>query len=69
MLFRKKITRSCQYCSFATQLNDSEVLCMKRGIIRAEKSCRRFSYDPCRRIPPKEKASDFSKYNEKDFTL
>lgn len=69
MLFRKKIARSCQYCSNATQLNDTEVLCTKRGIVSIEKNCRKFSYDPCKRIPKKAKASDFSKYDSEDFSL
>lgn len=69
MLFRKKIARSCQYCSHASTLNDAEVLCAKRGIISVEKSCRKFSYDPCKRIPAKAKASDFSKYDTEDFSL
>lgn len=69
MLFRKKIARSCDYCSMGTKLNDGQVLCAKRGIVNAGKSCRKFSYDPCKRVPSRPKASDFSKYNPDDFTL
>ena len=69
MLFRKKITRSCSYCVHATRLNEDEVLCVKRGIVRVDKTCLRFRYDPCKRIPLKRKATDFKKYNEDDFTL
>lgn len=69
MLFRKKITRSCTYCSFGTKLNDTDILCTKRGIRNVDQSCRKFVYDPCKRIPPKAKASDFTKYSEEDFTL
>lgn len=69
MLFRKKISRACQYCSHGTQLNDEQVLCTKRGITQSDKSCRKFTYDPCKRVPPKVKASDFSQYNTEDFTL
>lgn len=69
MLFRKRIPRSCQYCASGVKLNDAEVLCSKRGLVRTECSCVKFSYDPCKRIPPKQKASDFSKYNSEDFSL
>lgn len=69
MLFRKKIARSCQYCSHETRLNECEVLCAKRGIINANKSCLKFQYDPCKRIPPKAKASDFAKYDTEDYSL
>ena len=69
MLFRKKITRSCTYCAHGTCLNDTTVLCTKRGVVDAERSCRKFTYDPCKRIPPKPKAPDFEKYDAEDFTL
>lgn len=69
MLFRKKITRSCQYCQNGTKLNDSNVLCVKRGIVMADGKCRRFRYDPLKRIPPRAKASDFSKYDSEDYSL
>ncbi len=69
MLFRKKMPRSCSYCINAAKLNDEEVLCMKRGVMPINKFCRKFTYDPCKRIPPKPKASDFSKYDQEDYSL
>lgn len=69
MLFRKKMPRSCSYCMNATKLNEDEVLCIKRGVRAANKPCRKFTYDPCKRIPSKPKASDFSKYDNEDYSL
>ena len=69
MLFRKKIQKSCSYCEYATKLNDEQVLCIKKGIMPAEKKCLKFRYDPCKRIPVKPKALDFEKYNEEDYSL
>lgn len=69
MLFRKKIQRSCCYCIHGTKLNDDEVLCIKRGVRNMEKSCRKFRYDPFKRIPPKAKPLDFTKYDSEDFSL
>ena len=69
MLFRKKLPRACIYCAYATKINDSEILCMKRGIRNIEGSCRKFQYDPCKRIPVKAKAPDFTEFKEEDFTL
>ncbi len=69
MIFRKKMPRSCSYCQNATKLNDDEMLCTKRGIVSVDKSCRKFVYDPCKRIPPKVKAQDFRTYDETDFSL
>ena len=35
----------------------------------ADDQCRRFRYDPTKRIPRKARALDFSKYDERDFSL
>lgn len=69
MLFRKKIERSCSYCLHGTKLNDEQVLCIKKGIVSSDGGCRKFAYDPCKRIPSRPKALDFSKYDEEDFSL
>lgn len=69
MLFRKRIPRSCTYCAFGVQLEDGQVLCSKSGMRTLEDSCRRFRYDPCKRVPSKAKALDFSKYKDQDFSL
>ena len=69
MLFRKKIDRACAYCAKGTVLEDGQVLCIKKGIRCTDDKCRKFKYDPCKRIPPKAKAVDFDKYNEDDFSL
>lgn len=69
MLFRKKIERSCTYCVYGTMLEEDQVLCSKKGLRSAEKPCRKFKYDPCKRIPAKAKAMDFEKYDEEDFSL
>ena len=69
MLFRKKIPRSCSYCLHCTVLDGEQVLCIKKGVVSASKKCRKFTYDPCKRIPVKAKALDFTKYSEEDFSL
>ena len=69
MLFRKRIPRSCSYCAHGTKLDSEQFLCVKRGVVSADKACRKFTYDPCKRVPPKFKALNFSKYNEEDFVL
>ena len=69
MLFRKKIQRSCQYCTHCTALDDTTVLCIRKGITSRDGKCRKFEYDPCKRIPAKPKAPDFSKYEEFDYSL
>ena len=69
MLFRKKIEKSCTYCRFGTMLEDDIVLCTKKGVADASKKCKRFSYDPTKRIPVKPKVLDFEKYDSEDYSL
>ena len=69
MLFRKKMTRACSYCIHGTQIDDEQILCVKRGVVPVSGKCRRFHYDPCKRTPPKVKALDFRKYDQQDYSL
>lgn len=69
MLFRKKIERSCAYCVHGANIGEDQILCVKKGLRTPDDSCRKFKYDPCKRIPVKVKAMDFSKYDNEDFSL
>lgn len=69
MLFRKKIQKSCSYCAYGAKIDDELVLCSKKGMRNACSKCRKFLYDPCKRVPLKAKTMDFSKYDTEDFSL
>lgn len=69
MLFRKRIDKCCAYCTYATKLDDDQVLCSKRGVKEATQKCLKFRYDPYKRVPARPKSPDFDKYSEEDFKL
>lgn len=69
MLFRKKMPRSCEYCQNGACLDEDHFLCTKKGVVQRREKCRKFKYDPCKRVPSKPKAIDFQKYDEHDFSL
>ena len=69
MLFRKKHPRICDYCTHGTKLDDGLILCIKKGVRAADAGCRKFRYDPCKRVPLKPKVPDFNKYSQEDFSL
>ncbi len=69
MLFRKKIDRACEYCAYASMKENAQIMCEKRGLVAPDFKCLSFRYDPCKRIPPKQKALDFDKYDQEDFSL
>lgn len=69
MIFRKKIQKSCAYCAYSVKLDEDQILCSKRGTMPVTGKCRKFEYDPCKRIPPRPKALNFDKYDSEDFSL
>ncbi|MDR0890103.1 MAG: hypothetical protein LBM28_05625 [Oscillospiraceae bacterium] len=69
MLFRKNIVRACAYCTRAAKVDEESCLCAKRGIVVADFHCRKFKYDPLKRVPPRPKAKDFAEFDDIDFTL
>lgn len=69
MLFRRKIERSCSYCIYGARLDSDAILCSKKGLKQMGDPCRKFRYDPCKRVPFKAKAVDFSRFKDSDFSL
>lgn len=69
VLFRKKMPKCCEYCRNGTLLEEEQYLCIKHGVVQRREKCRKFKYDPCKRVPSKPKAIDFQKYDTHDFSL
>ncbi len=44
----------CAFCEKATGIYDEDtMICKSRGIVSKAYSCRKFIYDPLKRVPPK----------------
>ena len=69
MLFRKKIDRSCSYCKLAGYCDETHMACQRYGIVPKEHHCRRFKYDPLKRIPVRPNGKSFEKFKNEDFSL
>ena len=69
MLFEKDIEPRCAYCKRGARLDEDQVMCVKKGIVSPAGSCRKFKYDPLKRVPPKPLSVDFSHLKEEDFVL
>ncbi len=42
----------CEFCRYSAPLAmGSDMLCEKRGVVNREYSCRKFMYDPLKRVP------------------
>ena len=69
VLFNRNMEPRCAYCRRCTVLDGERVLCIRKGIVSAGNSCRRFRYDPLKRVPPKPVHADFSRLREEDFSI
>ena len=67
-LFGNKVTPACKYCEESFPSQDAEhFLCMKRGVVPGDHACKKFRYDPLRRIPARPLQPQ--KYEEEDFAI
>lgn len=58
----------CEYCVHARIPEDrTEALCPKKGVVSLDYSCKKFKYDPIKRIP--KKVTLQSIFTEEDFKI
>jgi len=69
MLFRKDIEPRCAYCKHGAAINEDEAVCVKKGVVPIEGSCRAFRYDPLKRVPPRPMKLDTEPLSQEDFKL
>lgn len=69
MLFRKDIDPCCSYCTRGTRISNTEVVCLRRGIVSAGGQCKKFRYDPLRREPASPAPLKTDNFSEDDFAL
>ena len=67
-LFKSKIEPRCAYCTHGRALGGGQVVCPKKGVMSQGSSCRRFTYDPMKRVPPRPVKADFSSLTDDDFS-
>ena len=66
-LFGNNIKPSCKYCEMAKAVEGDVIKCEKFGDVKAYDSCKKFVYNPLKRIPKKELQLANSAVNEIDF--
>ena len=67
-LFDKNIEPLCKYCSNSTELADNKFLiCGNRGVVEVDYSCKKFKYNPLKRVPKLE--PKLQQFNKEDFEL
>lgn len=67
-LFNKNLNKSCRWCMYGKNSEyTNEIFCKKRGVTTQDEYCRKYKYDPLKRIPDTQELTD--EYSESDFSL
>jgi hypothetical protein len=67
-LYGKNIKPSCEYCIHGSFSSDgSMILCKKKGVVEIRYTCKRFIYDPIKRIPLK--PLEIPEFSKEDFLI
>lgn len=67
-LYGNAITPACEICRNGRRSSDGKViLCLRKGIMDLTDRCRKFEYDPLRRVPYAQ--PELQTYSEADFRL
>ena len=67
-LFSKNVDPRCMYCSLGRPMWRSQIGCVYQGVVKEHHHCKRFRYDPLRRIPAKPPKLSVN-YTDKDFEI
>lgn len=67
-LLGKNVRKSCAWCVHGVKSEYSdEVFCIKNGVTLINDYCRKYKYDPLKRIPDRKKIA--GKFSAEDFKL
>ena len=69
MLFRKDTEKRCGLCEHASIIDENDMLCRKYGVVSCHYACKKYKYDPLKRIPKKTAYPAADRYDTKEFSL
>ena len=70
MIYRECETPKCFFCAYSSGLAaTSDMICTKAGIVQEDGLCKKFRYDPQKRIPKRKPKLDTGKFTADDFSL
>ena len=66
--FNKTIRPACAYCAVGKATEDgAHILCIRKGVMQPDSSCRHFQYDVLRREP--EKKAELPQFDASEFSI
>ena len=67
-LYGNNIQATCEYCMYGRRSSDGKaILCPKKGVMPLYHHCRKYIYDPLRRIPSVQPVLE--KLSKEDFDI
>ena len=69
MLFRKDMERHCAWCEHASVIDEQDMLCQKFGAVSRYYCCKKYKYDPLKRIPSKKVPIRADGFQTNNFSL
>ena len=67
-LYGNTVTPACELCAHGRRAADGRViLCLHKGVTAFSDRCRKFTYDPLRRLPFRQ--PELAAFSEEDFRL
>lgn len=67
-LFPKKAYPACKHCRYGRKTSVGEkILCTRKGIVEPDFCCRKYCYDPLKRVPGRRPA--LPTFSPEDFKL
>lgn len=67
-LFPKKAYSACKNCRYGRKTSNGEkILCTRKGIVEPDYTCRKYLYDPLKRVPKRRLA--LPTFTADDFKL
>lgn len=68
LMFGATIPPACEYCAYGRRAADPKmVLCELRGVVSPYYKCRKYEYDPLRRVPHRQ--PKLPEFTPEDFSL
>ncbi len=68
-MFKKNENASCSTCRFRGNAEGDFFMCVKKGKVKPSDVCRKYSFDPFGKRPPRQRKFDTSMFDPLDFDI
>lgn len=70
MIYRDCENPKCFFCAYSSSLAATDdMICTKTGIVKKDDLCKKFRYDPQKRVPKRVPKLNTKKFSKDDFSI